>query len=181
MELNDPVPAFAGLVQTSAPAPGDRQQSDEALFSLIERAMSAKGKGKFSQDVFTWLLQGLLDVVAAGGTRTLDDCLGMRVASGQRSIVRRFSELKRTAAVVEAWRLVSDGEEFSAWRTCEILVVELEIFARDFWPQWKHEGLPAGASRLRAALYRIFAALPSPPPRSTNGIYALLRRAGELI
>lgn len=121
--------------------------------------------------------------VAAAGKRTLEECHGWKPEqSAGRTLARRLGEYAQEKAIADAYGALGVNDEASPWKKCELLRQETLDFECVYWNTWRHSGPPAGKlSEIHDALFRAYMALPNkPPPKSTRGIYALLKRAGVL-
>lgn len=149
------------------------------MLDLLSRAVNEEHA--FSAPVHRWLHGGLRAYLDGTGAQTLEVCLGIQPPPGARSLSRRLAQAKQMRAIVEAWRSQGECDGVSSWERCEILAKDVAVFGESLWPAWrKSGGPPSEASQLRRALFAAFAAMNSPPPKSQNGIYELLKRAGEL-
>jgi hypothetical protein len=138
-------------------------------------------EGRVSADQVARMFKACMGFATDPEKRSLEWWFECQAAPGERSIATRMAEAKRLAAFVDAWRAMTDCEGLSDWRRCEVLAAELAEFESAYLPRWlKDGGPPAGASRLRRALYQAFTALERPPPRAAKSLHAALRRAGVL-
>jgi len=155
-----------------------RRLDEDAALELVNQVIASEGR--FSPEISEWVRAAWREYAAGDGARSLEACFGLQTRPGERSIATRLAEAKRLAAFADAWRAMTDCQGLSDWRRCEILATQLEEFEAAYLPAWRDAGPPAGASRLRRALYQAFTALERPPPRTAKGLHELLTRAREL-
>jgi hypothetical protein len=159
-------------------SPESRRLDEDAALELLDQVLASEGR--LSLELSERVRAACREYAAGDGGRTLEACFGWQPSSGGRSIATRLAEAKRLAAFADAWRAMTDCQGLSDWRRCEILATQLDEFEAEYLPAWKDAGPPAGASRLRRALYQAFTALERPPPRTAKGLHELLTRARVL-
>lgn len=164
----------ASSLEPEAPAECRHLDSDHEL-ALLEEIVESDGA--FSLELSERVRGACLDYVAAAGARELADCFGW-TSRGKHFIGRRLAEARLLVAMADAWDAMEGREHLERWPRCCELLSEMADFEANFLPAWRSSGPPAKASRLRGALYRAFTAVSRPLPKTENGLYELLRRAG---
>jgi hypothetical protein len=126
------------------PLAKERQVLDEA-FDRAQRLAN----GCAGDDDIAWLSKGFSAFLGAGGSLSLERCLGLP---------RNDSALRRACRdywLRRAWEALRD--ETSPWRRSEKLAVAVKDFQSRRWPRWRVlSGPPASASELERALLEAF-------------------------
>jgi hypothetical protein len=126
------------------PLGGVRQVLDEA-FDRAQRLAN----GCAGNDDIAWLSKGFSAFLGAGGSLSLERCLGLP---------RNDSALRRACRdywLRRAWKALRD--ERSPWRRSEKLAVAVKDFQSRRWPRWRVlSEPPANASELERALFEAF-------------------------
>jgi hypothetical protein len=126
------------------PLAGQEQVLDEA-FDRAQRLAN----GRAEDDDIAWLSKGFSAFLGAGGSLSLERCLGLP---------RNDSALRRSCRdywLRRAWKTLR--AERSPWRRSEKLAVAVKDFQSRRWPRWRMlDAPPASASELELALLEAF-------------------------
>lgn len=132
------------------------------------RRLQALAAGEVAPAIVRWL-QNAARAHLASPERRFDELLGVRPRCGEPSLARRYALAARAVALREAADLLV-GERAHTMRHWMLLAAAVEEFESAFWPAWADSGPPAGASALRAALWRARKALDRPLPRDWRAL-----------
>jgi len=133
------------LAMSDADALAGQQQVLDEAFDRAQRLANGCAGG----DDIAWLSKGFSAFLGAGGSLSLERCLGLP---------RNDSALRRACRdywLRRAWKALRN--ETSPWRRSEKLAVAVKDFQSRRWPRWRVLTVPpASASELELALLEAF-------------------------